>query len=93
MFYMLANIHHWTTTGEVLPLSDRFWYYLLDLPFGIWSTAVSFQMELERLVVREAPWSHILSGAAGADAPLMCAFFRTLQGSNPGITQGTPNAT
>jgi hypothetical protein len=42
MFYMLANIHHWTTTGEVLPPPDRFWYCLLNLPFGIRSAAVSF---------------------------------------------------
>ena len=35
MFYMLANIHHHITIGEVLPPLDCFWYYLLDLPFGI----------------------------------------------------------
>jgi hypothetical protein len=28
MFYMLANIHHQITTGEVLPPPDRFWNYL-----------------------------------------------------------------
>jgi hypothetical protein len=35
MFYMLANVHHQITTSEVLPLPDRFWYYLPDLSFGI----------------------------------------------------------
>ena len=39
-------------------------------------------MELEHLVVREAPQSPILFGVAGANAPLLCAFFMTLQGSN-----------
>ena len=33
MFHMLDNVHHQITTGEVLPLPDCFWYYLLDLPF------------------------------------------------------------
>lgn len=35
MFYMLADVHYQITTGELLPLLDRFWYYLLDLPYGI----------------------------------------------------------
>jgi hypothetical protein len=35
MFYMLANIHHWTTTGEALPPPHRFWYNLQDLPLGV----------------------------------------------------------
>jgi hypothetical protein len=35
MFYMLANVHHQITASEVLPSSDRFWYYLPDLPFRI----------------------------------------------------------
>ena len=35
MFYMLANVHHQIATGEVLPPPKHFWYYLLDLPFGI----------------------------------------------------------
>jgi hypothetical protein len=35
MFYMLANVHHQITTSEVLPLPDRFWYYLPVLSFGI----------------------------------------------------------
>ena len=55
MFYMLANIHHQITTGEVLPPPDRFWYYLPNLPFGIQNVAASFQMELEHLISREAP--------------------------------------
>jgi hypothetical protein len=43
MFYMLANIHHQIATSEVLPPPDRFyWYYLLDLPFGIQNAAASF---------------------------------------------------
>ena len=49
MFYMLANVHHQIATGEVLPTPDRFWYYLLDLPFGILNVAVSFQLEQEHL--------------------------------------------
>jgi hypothetical protein len=69
MFYMLVNVHHWTTTGKVLLPLDRFWYCPLDLPFGIRNAAVAFQMELEHLIIREAPWSPILSGAVGADAP------------------------
>jgi hypothetical protein len=68
----------------VLPLSNRFKYYLLDLPFRIHSTTVSFQMELEHLMVHEAPWSPILSGVVGVDALSLCAFFRTLQGSGLG---------
>jgi hypothetical protein len=42
MFYMLADIHHQITTGEVLPPPDHFWYYLPDLPFGIQNVATSF---------------------------------------------------
>jgi hypothetical protein len=42
MFYMLANIHHQIATSEELPPLDRFWYHLLDLPFGIKNAAVSF---------------------------------------------------
>ena len=42
MFYMLANVHHQITTGEVLLPPNRFWYYLLDLPFGIQNAAASF---------------------------------------------------
>ena len=42
MFYMLANIHHQITIGEVLPPPNRFWYYLPDLPFGIQNTVASF---------------------------------------------------
>jgi hypothetical protein len=35
MFYILANVHYQIATGEVLPLPERFWYYIPDLPFGI----------------------------------------------------------
>jgi hypothetical protein len=42
MFYMLANIHHQIATSEALPLLERFWYYLPDLPFGIQNAAASF---------------------------------------------------
>ena len=42
MFYMLANVHHLITIGEVLPSLDHFWYYLPDLPFGIQNAAASF---------------------------------------------------
>jgi hypothetical protein len=35
MFYMLANIYHQITAGEMLPPPDRFWYYLPNLPFRI----------------------------------------------------------
>jgi hypothetical protein len=35
MFYMLANVLHQITNGEVLPPPDRFWYYFPDLPFRI----------------------------------------------------------
>ena len=54
MFYMLANVHHQITTGEVLPSPDRFWYNLPNLPFGIQNVAESFQLELEHLISREA---------------------------------------
>ena len=42
MFYMLANIHRQIATGEVLLLPDCFWYYLLELPFGIQNMVASF---------------------------------------------------
>jgi hypothetical protein len=42
MFYMLANVHYQIATNEVMPLVDRFWYYLLDLPYGIQNMVVSF---------------------------------------------------
>jgi hypothetical protein len=42
MFYMLTNVHHQIATGEVLPLPDRFWYYLSDLPFGVQNAMASF---------------------------------------------------
>jgi hypothetical protein len=55
VFYMLANVHHWIATGEVLPPPERFWYYLPYLPFGIQNAAASFQLELEHLINCEAP--------------------------------------
>ena len=55
MFYMLANVHHQITTGDVLSPPNRFWYYLPNLPFEIQNVAVSFQLELEYLISREAP--------------------------------------
>ena len=42
MFHMLANVHHQITTGDVLLPPDCFWYYLLDLPFGIQNVVASF---------------------------------------------------
>jgi hypothetical protein len=35
MFYMLANVLHQITNGEVLPPPNHFWYYFPDLPFRI----------------------------------------------------------
>lgn len=35
MFYMLANVHYKIAIGELLLPLDHFWYYLLDLSFGI----------------------------------------------------------
>ena len=82
MFYMLANVHHQIATGEVLPPPDRFWYYLLVLPFGIQHTAASFQLELEHLVSRKVPRSAILSGMAGTNVPTLCTFLEILSGSD-----------
>jgi hypothetical protein len=42
MFYMLANVHHQIIIDEVLPPLDRFWYYLMNLPFRIQNTVASF---------------------------------------------------
>ena len=53
MFYMLTNVHHQITIGEVLPLPNYFWYYLPDLPFRIQNVATSFQLELEHLTSHE----------------------------------------
>ena len=83
MFNMLANVYHQVTEGEALPPHNHFWYKLPDLPSSVRRVAESFEMELEHLVIHEAPWSPIRSGTAGADAPSLCAFFMTLQGSNP----------
>jgi hypothetical protein len=55
MIYMLANVHHPITTGEVLPPPECFWYYLPNLPFGIQSTTMSSQLELEHLIIQQAP--------------------------------------
>ena len=57
MFYMLANIHHQITIGQVLPPPDHFWYYLLDLPFRIqnMATTIQLELELEHLISREVP--------------------------------------
>ena len=81
MFYMLANVHHQNATGEVLPPSDRFWYYLPDLPFGIQNAAASFRLELEHLVSRETPQSTILFGAARTDVLSLCTFLEILSGN------------
>jgi hypothetical protein len=83
MFYMLANVHHQITIGEVLPLPNRFWYYLLDLPFGIQNTMLSLQLELEYLISREAPRSTILFGVTGTDVPLFHTFLEILSGKGP----------
>ena len=83
MFYMLTNVHHQITIGEVLLPPNRFWYYLPDLPFRIQSTAASFQLELEHLISREAPRSIILSGTAGTDVPSLRAFLEVLSGNGP----------
>lgn len=40
-------------------------------------------MDLEHLVVHEAPWTPILSAVIGIDVPSLCAFFAILRGSNP----------
>ena len=83
MFYMLANVHHQIATGEVLPPPDRFWYYLLVLPFGIQHAAASFQLELEHLISRKVPQSAILSSMAGTDVPTLCTFLEVLLGNGP----------
>jgi hypothetical protein len=83
VFYMLANVHHLIATGEVLPLLECFWYYLLYLQFGIQNAAASFQLELEHLVSREVPRSAILSSAASIDFPSLRAFLEVLSGNDP----------
>ena len=80
MFYMLANVHHQITTGEVLPLAERFLYYLPDQPFRIQNTATCFQLELEHLISREVPRSTILSSVAGTDVPRCVASSRPSRG-------------
>jgi hypothetical protein len=83
MFYMLANVHHQITTSKVLLSLGHFWYYLVDLPFRIQNAAMSFQMDLDHLISREAPWSTILSGAAGTNVPSLCTFIEILSGNGP----------
>jgi hypothetical protein len=78
MFYMLANIYHQITTSEVLPPLDHFWYYLLNIPFGIHNATVSFQLELEHLVNREVPQSAILFGTVRVDVLSLCTFLEIL---------------
>jgi hypothetical protein len=74
MFYMLANAHHQITAGEVvLPPPHHFWYFLLDLPYGIQNAVASSQLELEQLISREAPRGIILLGA-GSDVPSLHNF-------------------
>jgi hypothetical protein len=83
MFYRLDNIHHQISIGEVLPLLERFQYYLLDLPFGIQNAVASFQLELEHIVSREAPQSTILYGVVRTNVPSLCAFLEILLGNDP----------
>jgi hypothetical protein len=80
---MLANVHHQIATREVLPWPDPFWYYLLDLPFGIQIVVASFQQELEHLIIHEAPRSAILSSTVGIDVPLLRTFIEILSGNGP----------
>jgi hypothetical protein len=44
---------------------------------------MSFQLGLERLVSREAPWSAILSGTAGAKIRSLHTFLEILSGNGP----------
>jgi hypothetical protein len=82
MFYMLANVHHQITTGEVLPPPNRFWHYLPDLPFGIQNVVSSFQMELEHLISREVLQSAILSSVAETDVLSLHTFLKILSGND-----------
>jgi len=67
----------------VLLSPDRFWYYLLDPPFGIQNVVASFQLELEHLVSHGAPRSAILSSATGVDVPSLQTFLEILSGNGP----------
>jgi hypothetical protein len=78
---MLANDHNQIATSEVLLPPKCFWYYLLDLPFGIQSIAGSFQMELDHLISWDAPRGAILSGAACADITSLDTFHEILSGN------------
>jgi hypothetical protein len=82
MFYMIANVHHQIATGEVLRSPDCFWYYLLDLSYGIQNAAASFQPELEHLISHDVPRSAILSSTAGADISSLRTFLEILSGNN-----------
>jgi hypothetical protein len=66
----------------VLLLLDRFWYYLLDMPFGIQNVAASFQMKLEHLISHEAPWSAILSDTAKTNIAALRTFLKILSGND-----------
>ena len=80
MFYILANFYHQITSGEVLSPPDRFWYYLLYLPFRIQNAVASFQLELEYLISRDVPRGAILSGVARADVPSLWTFLEISRG-------------
>ena len=43
----------------------------------------SFQMELEHLISRAAPWSTILSSMVGTNVPLLCTFLKILLRNGP----------
>jgi hypothetical protein len=77
-----TNVHH-QITSEVLSPPDRFWYYLLNLPFGIQNATTSFQLELEHLISHEVPWSTILSSTVGADVPSLRIFLEILLRNSP----------
>jgi hypothetical protein len=47
------------------------------------NAATSFQLELEHLINHMAPWSTILSDAAGIDVPSLHAFLKILSGNGP----------
>jgi hypothetical protein len=50
MFYMPTNVHYQIATREVLSSPDHFWYFLLDLPYGIQNATSSVQLKLEHLI-------------------------------------------
>lgn len=71
MFHTLASVHHQIITRDRLSQPHRFWYILPDLPYGIQNAMAVFQLELECLVSREAPWPYgvILYGVGGTNTP------------------------